>query len=102
MWKINLQLETHENARSFSFECCPSRRIVVIHTQLFLYFLSDWYRMLNQLQRCESERVSENMGISLDLRGCQYGAADMADHKSNSADRVTGSTVGFAMQGFRQ
>lgn len=32
------------------------------------------------------------LGTSQDLRGCYYGAADMANHKSSIADRVTGIT----------
>lgn len=29
-----------------------------------------------------------------DLHGCQWGAADMANYKSSSADRITGIIVG--------
>lgn len=32
------------------------------------------------------------LGTSQDLRGCYYGAADMANHESSIADRVTGIT----------
>ncbi|POS72236.1 hypothetical protein DHEL01_v209377 [Diaporthe helianthi] len=50
------------------------------------YSTHDYLITIRQLERYRSAR---RPGTALDLRGCQCGAADKANHESGSADRIT-------------